>query len=130
MDVYRVIQQQAPRFDMTLLAKENAYPSVEARRPANLYKLAWFLHFKEIAQQVTSPGDTLYVAVATLGTAARRTAFSAAIDDVSRQVGPYLRDVYVAHWDSATCWGFRSRAMVSGQCSSASSVATRCTCSM
>jgi len=106
-EVYQVIMDQAPRFDITFLAKQNAYPHVQAQGPTYLYQLAWFLHFKEIARQVTQPGDTLYVAVATLGTASRKTAFKAAIDKVCVQVKPRLRDVVVAHWDSATCWGLQ-----------------------
>ena len=78
-DVYALIQQQAPRFDTTFLAKSKAYGNVRARGQAYLYQLAWYLHFKEIARQVTGPGDTLHVAVATLGTAARKTAFQQAI---------------------------------------------------
>jgi Protein of unknown function (DUF3800) len=107
-EVYKVIQQQAPRFDATFLAKVNAYPNVRAKGPTYLYQLAWYLHFKEIASWVTKPGDTLYVAVATLGTAARRTAFKLAIDNVCQQVAPLrLTNVVVAHWDSATCWGLQ-----------------------
>lgn len=106
-EVYQVIKEQAPRFDTTFLDKSKAYPSVRAKGQAYLYQLAWYLHFKEIARQVTSPGDTLYVAVATLGTAARKTAFKRAIDIVSAQVRPQLRDVVVAHWDSASSWGLQ-----------------------
>jgi hypothetical protein len=60
VDVYSLIKQQAPRFDTTFLAKANAYPAVRERGQAYLYKLAWYLHFKEIAIQVTGPGDTLH----------------------------------------------------------------------
>jgi|SRR5579863_7853788 len=106
-DVYKLIKEQAPRFDITFLAKDNAYPHVRANGQAYLYKLAWYFHFKEIAAYVTRPGDTLHVAVATLGTAARRTAFKLAIDDVCEQVAPRLREVIVAHWDSASSWGLQ-----------------------
>lgn len=106
-EVYQVIKEQAPRFDTTFLAKQNAYPNVRARGQTYLYKLAWYLHFKAIARWVTQPGDTLYVAVATLGTAARKTAFKNAIDEVCAQVKPGLRNVIVAHWDSASCWGLQ-----------------------
>jgi hypothetical protein len=106
-EVYNVIKAQAPRIDTTFLEKSRAYANVRAAGPAYLYKLAWYLHFKEIARQVTSPGDTLYVAVATLGTAARKTAFKQAIDNVCAQVRPRLRDVVVAHWESASCWGLQ-----------------------
>jgi hypothetical protein len=106
-DVYNLIQQQAPRFDTTFLAKSKAYPSVRSQGQAYLYQLAWYLHFKEVARQVTGPGDTLHVAVATLGTAARKTAFRKAIDEVCRQVALRLGAVVVAHWDSASSWGLQ-----------------------
>jgi hypothetical protein len=106
-DVYALIQRQAPRFDTTFLAKSKAYPSVRARGQAYLYQLAWYLHFKEIATWVTGPGDTLHVAVATLGTAARKTAFQQAINLVCQQVATRLGRVVVAHWDSASCWGLQ-----------------------
>jgi hypothetical protein len=106
-EVYNLIREQAPRFDTTFLAKANAYDHVRARGQIYLYQMAWYLHFKEIAKWVTSPGDSLYVAVATLGTAARRQAFRLAIEDVCVQVQPFRGTVRVAHWDSATCWGLQ-----------------------
>ena len=106
-DVYDLISKQAPRFDATFLAKANAYANVRAQGQTYLYQMAWYLHFKEIGKWVTSPGDTLFVAVATLGTAARRTAFRRAIDEVCRQAKPLRCEVHVAHWDSATSWGLQ-----------------------
>lgn len=41
-----------------------AYGRVIEAGPARLYKLAWYLHFKEIALRVSEPGDTLYVIAA------------------------------------------------------------------
>jgi Protein of unknown function (DUF3800) len=107
VDVYDLIKQQAPRFDMTFLAKDNAYANVRAQGQIYLYQMAWYLHFKEIGRWVTSPGDTLSVAVATLGTAARRMAFRRAIEDVCQQAGPLQVNVQVAQWDSATSWGLQ-----------------------
>lgn len=106
-EVYQVIKDQAPRFDTTFLAKENAYPHVEARGQMYLYKLVLVPALKEIAQQVTQRTDSLFVAVATLGTSSRKAAFQAAIDEVCSQVRPFLRNVTVAHWDSASCWGLQ-----------------------
>ncbi|MGI5159364.1 hypothetical protein [Microbispora sp. CA-102843] len=48
--MYDVIKAQAPRFDTTFLAKENAYDSVRNKGDLYLYRMAWFLHFKEIAK--------------------------------------------------------------------------------
>jgi hypothetical protein len=101
-EVYQVIAAQAPRFDATFLAKTNAYPGVRAKGENYLYQMAWFLHFKEIARRVTAGGDTLYVAVATLGTKARKKAFQQAIEDVCDHHAPSWAKVVVAHWDSAT----------------------------
>jgi hypothetical protein len=106
-EVYKVIAAQAPRFDATFLAKAHAYPGVRARGQTYLYQMAWFLHFKEIARWVTGGGDTLYVAVATLGTKARRTAFQQAINEVCQFHAPPWAKVVVAHWDSATSWGLQ-----------------------
>jgi len=69
--------------------------------------MAWCLHFKEIARQVTSPGDTLHVAVATAGTRAKKQTFQDAIDDVCASHAPAGCTMVVAHWDSATSWGLQ-----------------------
>jgi hypothetical protein len=106
-EVYDLIGHQSPRFDTTFLAKANAYSHVRARGETYLYRLAWFLHFKEIARQVAGPGDTLHVAVATLGTKARKRAFQDAISEVCRDHAPGGRTVVVAHWDSASSWGLQ-----------------------
>lgn len=103
-DVYRVIKNQAPRFDTTFLLKAKAYPSVRARGQMYLYKMAWFLHFKEIARQVSNPGDTLYVIVGTFGTAARKTEAIAAVRDVCNQVD---RTIVLCTWESSSSWGLQ-----------------------
>jgi hypothetical protein len=106
-EVYDLIKMQAPRFDTTFLAKSRAYPSVRAKGESYLYQMAWYLHFKEIAKYVTTMGDTLYVAVATLGTKARKRAFQQAISEVCTNHAPSWASVVVAHWDSATSWGLQ-----------------------
>jgi hypothetical protein len=105
--VYDLIRTQAPRFDTTFLCKANAYPAVRERGQVYLFKMAWYLHFKEIAKQVTRPGDRLFVVVATLGTNKRRTLFQEALDDVCVQQGPEGRHIVLCHWDSATSWGLQ-----------------------
>lgn len=106
-EVYKVIGEQAPRFDVTFLAKAKAYPYVRARGESYLYQMAWYLHFKEVAKFVTDAGDTLHVAVATLGTKARKRAFQQAIDEVCLNQAPSWCRVVVAHWDSVTSWGLQ-----------------------
>lgn len=106
-DVYRLIAAQAPRFDTTFLLKANAYRSVRDKGDIYLYRMAWYLHFKEVARQVTRPGDTLHVAVATAGTKAKKQAFQDAINDVCVGHAPTGRTLIVAHWDSASSWGLQ-----------------------
>src|SRR5690606_34063444 len=46
-EMFGVIGSQAPRFDTTFLRKAGAYPGVRAAGEMRLYKMAWYLHFKE-----------------------------------------------------------------------------------
>lgn len=102
--VFGLIQQQAPRIDTTFLAKANAYASVRSRGQMYLYKMAWYLHFKEIARQVSQPGDTLYVIAATLGTHKKASQAHAALQDVCAQAASG-RVIVLCQWDAATSWG-------------------------
>ena len=74
--------------------------------PVRLYKLAWFLHFKEIAQQVSEPGDRLYVIVGSLQTSSKRGAIRQALEDVCQEVG-HDREIVPCIWDAATAWGIQ-----------------------
>lgn len=67
-EMFAEIQKQAPRFDTTFLYKANAYPNIKRAGPMRLYKMAWFLHLKEIAVRVSEPEDELFVIVAEFGT--------------------------------------------------------------
>lgn len=72
-DVYQAIAVGKPRFDFTMLEKRRAKDDVLRKGEVYFYRLAWYLHFKEIVRRVSRPGDTVFVAVATLGTARRRS---------------------------------------------------------
>lgn len=102
--MFQLIKEQGPRFDATFLYKPNAYPAVRARGQMYLYKMAWYLHFKEIATQISREGDTLHVIAGTFGTAARRTQAKAALDEVCRQVN---REVVLCVWESSSSWGLQ-----------------------
>jgi Protein of unknown function (DUF3800) len=69
-----------------------------------LYKMAWFLHFKEIARQVCGPEDELCVIVSTIATSARRQLAKAALQDVCSQVS---RVINLCYWDAASSWGLQ-----------------------
>lgn len=105
--VFDLIRTQQPRFDTTFLYKRNAYPSVRERGQVYLFKTAWYQHFKVISEQVSAPGDRLFVVVATLGTNKRRALLESALDDVCIRQGPAARTVVLCHWDSASSWGLQ-----------------------
>lgn len=70
-----------------------------------LYKMAWYLHFKEIARQVANSNDHLYVIVGEFGTAQRRTQAKAALQDVCNQVD---RQITLCVWRSVSSWGLQA----------------------
>lgn len=103
-EAFSLIARQAPRFDTTFLYKPYAYPTVRAAGQLRLYKLAWYLHFKELARQVSSPGDTLYVIAATLTTNRKAGSARDALHDVCQQVA-HDREIVLCVWDAASSWG-------------------------
>lgn len=102
--VFGELQTQNPRIDATLLLKANAYDYVRIAGEMRLYKMAWYLHFKRVARQVSAEGDTLYVIVSTLSTKARQAQASAALHDVCSQIN---RKSILCVWDAGTSWGLQ-----------------------
>lgn len=102
--MFDVIRQQAPRIDTTFLYKDGAYPAVRAKGQMHLYKMAWYLHFKEIALQVARPSDRLFVVVGTFGTSARRSEAKSALHDVCQQV---QREIVLCVWEAGSSWGLQ-----------------------
>ena len=102
--MFALINAQSPRIDTTFLLKRNAYPTVRAAGEMRLYKLAWFLHLKTIALQVSETTDRLFVVAGTFGTKKRRTQAEEALRDVCQQVD---RDITLSVWDASTSWGLQ-----------------------
>lgn len=102
--VFAEILVQAPRFDATFMRKSRAYDYVKARGPMWLYKYTFFLHLMRVAQEIAKPDDTLYVIIATLGTAKLQKTAQRALEDVCHQTGLH---VVLCVWDSATSWGLQ-----------------------
>ena len=102
--VFEELHAQKPRIDATLLLKANAYDYIRRAGEMRLYKMAWYLHFKHVAAQVSAEGDTLYVIVSTLSTKARQTQASAALRDVCAQM---KRESVLCVWDAGTSWGLQ-----------------------
>lgn len=102
--MFSLVRAQAPRFDTTFLAKQNAYPEVKAAGPVRLYKMAWYLHFKEIVRQVSEPDDVVYAIVGALHTHNKRDAIRHAIEDVCRQSG-YDGTIVPCIWEAPSSLG-------------------------
>jgi hypothetical protein len=85
-EVFALLSSLDFRVDATILEKCKARPHLRDGR--QLYKMAWFLHFKHVAPRIARDTDRLFVAASSLGTRKGRHAFHAAVDDVVRQVSP------------------------------------------
>lgn len=66
--------------------------------------MAWYLHLKEIALQVSRPEDELFVIVAEFGTKGIRKAAFEAVHDVCQQI---KRNITLCVWTSQSAWGLQ-----------------------
>lgn len=103
--VFDLIRRQRPRLDTTFLLKANAYPTIKQAGQVRLYKMAWYLHFKEIARRVSNVGDRLFVIIGMLQTHNKRDAIRHALEDVCGQVGG--RTIVPCIWDAPSSWGIQ-----------------------
>lgn len=102
--MFNAVTRQAPRFDTTFLRKAGAYPRVRDAGEMRLYKMAWYLHFKQIVHEISQPNDKLYVIAGTFGTKKRRTQAETALADVCGQVA---RDITLCVWEASSSWGLQ-----------------------
>lgn len=105
-EVFELIRRQAPRLDTIFLCKRSAYEDIYERGTVYLYKLAWYLHFKEVVQCVTKPGDALYVIVGSLQTHNKRDAIRHVLEDVCERMAQD-RTIVPCIWDAQTSWGIQ-----------------------
>lgn len=105
-EVYELIASQRPRFDTTFLYKEHAENRIRSAGQVQLYKLAWYLHFKEIVREVSQPGDTIFAIIGSLHTHNKREAIRLALDDVCQQFADD-RMIVPCIWDARSAWGLQ-----------------------
>ncbi|MFB4350002.1 DUF3800 domain-containing protein [Microbacterium sp. CR_7] len=103
-EVFGVIRDLAPRLDTTFLYKTNAYEYVRARGQMYLYKLAWYLHIKEVVLRVSSSADRVVIIAGSFGTKTRASQAREAIQDVCDQID---RRITLCVWDASTSWGLQ-----------------------
>jgi uncharacterized protein DUF3800 len=94
-EVFDLLVNAHLRVDATILEKRKAQPHLQSGQ--ELYKMAWHLHFKRLAQDIATKEDRLFVVASRLGTKRKRGSFHTAIDDVVHQVAP-CRAYRVAFW--------------------------------
>lgn len=100
-EVFSLLADMDCRIDATILEKSKAQAHLKDQ--ARLYKMAWYLHFKQLAWHMSS-SDRLFVAASSLGTKKARHALHAAVDEVVLQLSP-CSSHRVAFWpaDSDPC---------------------------
>lgn len=106
-EVFGLIREQAPRFDVTFLDKERAYPRVREASVTYRYKLAVYLHLKWLIPRVAPVDGTVFVILGSLQTAGKREAVRNAVADVCAQVDLPLARVVPCIWDAPSSWGIQ-----------------------
>jgi hypothetical protein len=104
-EMYGLISNMNVKFDFTFLNKDNAYPSVKDKGELGLYKLAWYLHFKYLAEKYLYEDVRLVVVVADIQTKAKKHDLRAALDEVALQFPGIQTSLFV--WKSQTSWGLQ-----------------------
>lgn len=104
-DVFALIRDQRPRFDTTFLLKAQASRAVAAVDQIGLYRTTWYLHFGKLAEQVSQPGDRMFVIVGALQTHNKRDAVRRALDAVCSRVDE--RTIVPCIWDAPSSWGIQ-----------------------
>lgn len=97
--VFDVVARHHFRIDSTILEKRKARPHVR-QDEHRFYQTAWFYHMRHVVPRVSAQGDQLLVIAASIGTKAKRRAFSAGLRDVMDQVA-VGRDFRMAFWPAA-----------------------------
>ncbi len=98
-EIFSLLSASSFRADATIFEKRKAYPRIQTG--LDLYKLAWFMHFKYVAPRIAAKPDRLFVVAAQIGTKRRRGHFHSAVGDVVQQVAP-CRAYRVAFWPAAS----------------------------
>jgi hypothetical protein len=106
-EVFGLIREQAPRFDVTLLDKERADLRVREASVTYRYKLAAFLHLKWLVPQVAPTEGSIFVIIGSLQTAGKREAVRNAVTDVCAQMDLPRARVVPCIWDAPSSWGIQ-----------------------
>nr|DAY94733.1 MAG TPA: Protein of unknown function (DUF3800) [Caudoviricetes sp.] len=105
--VFSMLADQEITVDSTFLYKANAYKKIllHADPQMRLYKMAWYLHFKDLCQRRIPKQAHIYAIVASFGTKMRAETAREALKDVADQ---QPQDITLCIWDSASCFGLQA----------------------
>lgn len=103
--VFTLIRKQAPRLDFTFLDKQGISGDARLKGDLHLYKLAWFLHFTNLAKSVANANDTIFAITASLKTKAKTLQIREALGHVASEVPD--RRIIPVYWDSSSSWGLQ-----------------------
>jgi len=105
------------RVDATIIPKNKVRPDI-AQNEIYFYRLAWFLHLKQLAPELIEPGDELLVLASSIGIKKKRTAFHDAVKGVVTRVTTTAQ-FRTAFWSCASdpclwladycCWAIQRR---------------------
>jgi hypothetical protein len=94
--VYETISEHDLRFDATILDKRKAYPYTYSD-PLYFYKLAWYLHFKDLAPAIADAKDELLVVASSLQIKRKKKTSKAAIHKAVTEVVNQVSPTVICH---------------------------------
>ncbi len=94
--VFDIIAQHELRFDATILDKRKAYPYTYDD-PLYFYKLAWYMHFKDLAPAIADAKDELLVVASALQIKRKKTTTKAAVHKAVTEVVDQVSPTVVCH---------------------------------
>lgn len=94
--VFDIIAQRDLRFDATILDKRKAYPYTYSD-PLYFYKLAWYMHFKDVAPAIADAKDELLVVASALQIKRKKRTTKAAVHKAVTEVVDQVSPTVVCH---------------------------------
>lgn len=106
-EVFAALVELDFRFDITLLEKSKAQPSIRPDDPT-FYKYAWYYHLQYTAPRLFQADDSVQVVAAELGQKKKRKAFRNAVEEVMSQCLPYRTKRVLAFWRDDSDFGLQA----------------------
>ena len=102
--MFRLIADQKPRIDATLLFKPNIPSSIRELEWQGIYQAALSQHLARVCKSAFKPDDRVYLVIASLGTNKRATITRRVVTEV---IGGLPNQITLCIWDAESCWGLQ-----------------------